>query len=167
MTHPSQEYHHNLQNKGMPVILWTRLEGTLIVPSILQKRTALEVNCKCDFLAHIFRKHTRFCKVELSKSFDVRNIINHKQIMTIISPEDLGRWYWILKNVEEILSFLWHKTRRRVWASCPCLLRALVTSRCWDIWSLSFISISITVSAWKPVGGMASKQVCHCRRSME
>lgn len=33
------------------------------------------------------------------------------------SPEDVGSWYFLFKNLEASLSFLWHKTRTKVWAS--------------------------------------------------
>ena len=66
------------------------------------------------------------------------------------SPEDAGSWYCLFKNLEASLSFLWHKTRIKVWASSKPILSWLCELRLSEsnpdeICSLAVISIWMTV----------------------
>ena len=61
-------------------------------------------------------------------------------------PEDMGSSYCCFKNLEASLSFLWHSTRSKVWASSKPMWLCLYDSTLNDMCSLAFINMRITVS---------------------
>lgn len=68
------------------------------------------------------------------------------------SPDDMGNWYCLFKNLEASLSFLWHKTRTKVCALCKRIWLWSCESKPDDICSLAAISIWIIVSVYRNRG---------------
>lgn len=79
-------------------------------------------------------------------------IFMHSNWWIKILPEDVGSWYCLFKNLEASESFLWHKTRNKVWASSQHALPCLLVSITVEMSSLAVINIWIKVSVCKIEG---------------